>query len=90
MEVRWRDQDELYGTTTYFCGVIYDDGVRVDYTVWPDALLERVSGEASLPEGLDVGYRVCSTRMLGRRAGNTRRTKHTSPQSRRKRNTTRS
>lgn len=58
MEVRWRDQDELYGTTTYFCGVIYDDGVRVDYTVWPDALLERVSGEASLPEGLDVGYRV--------------------------------
>lgn len=44
--------------TTYFCGVIYDDGVRVDYTVWPDALLERVSEEASLPEGLDVGYRV--------------------------------
>jgi hypothetical protein len=32
--------------TTYFRGVIYEDGVRVDYTVWPDALLERVSEEA--------------------------------------------
>jgi aminoglycoside 6-adenylyltransferase len=44
--------------TTYFRGVIYEDGVKVDYTVWPDALLERVAEAAALPEGLDVGYRV--------------------------------
>jgi len=56
--VRWSDQDELYGITTYFCGVVYEDGVKIDYTVWPGALLERVSQEALLPEGLDVGYRV--------------------------------
>jgi len=61
--VRWSDQDELYGITTYFCGVVYEDGVKIDYTVWPGALLERVSQEALLPEGLDVGYRVLSTRM---------------------------
>jgi aminoglycoside 6-adenylyltransferase len=56
--VRWGDQSELYGMTTYFRGVIYEDGVKVDYTVWPDALLEQVTEEAALPEDLDVGYRV--------------------------------
>jgi aminoglycoside 6-adenylyltransferase len=56
--VRWGDQHELYGMTTYFRGVIYEDGVKVDYTVWPDALLERVAEEPALPECLDVGYRV--------------------------------
>jgi aminoglycoside 6-adenylyltransferase len=56
--VRWGDEDELYGMTTYFRGVIYHDGVKVDYTLSPDALLERVSEEATLPESLDVGYRI--------------------------------
>lgn len=56
--VRWGDQHELYGLTTYFRGVIYSDGVKVDYTFWPDALLERVAGEEVLPDDLDVGYRV--------------------------------
>lgn len=56
--VRWGDQHELYGTTTYFRGVIYSDHVRVDYSVWASSLLDRVSAEAALPEDLDVGYRV--------------------------------
>src|SRR2546428_2887097 len=56
--VRWSDQHELYGMTTYFHGVIYRDGVKIDFTVWPDALLERVSEEGALPDDLDVGYRV--------------------------------
>jgi aminoglycoside 6-adenylyltransferase len=56
--VRWGDQDELYGLTTYFRGVVYEDGVKIDYTLWPDALLERVSGQATLPEELDGGYRI--------------------------------
>ena len=55
---RWGDRHELYETTTYFRGVVFSDGVKVDYTVWPDALLDRVSGEAALPEDLDVGFRV--------------------------------
>jgi aminoglycoside 6-adenylyltransferase len=54
----WGDQDELYGLTTYFLGVVYEDAVKIDYTLWPDELLERVSEQAALPEGLDVGYRV--------------------------------
>jgi aminoglycoside 6-adenylyltransferase len=54
----WGDQDELYGMTTYFRGVVYSDGVKVDYTVWPDGLLERVAAAEALPDALDVGYRV--------------------------------
>jgi aminoglycoside 6-adenylyltransferase len=54
----WADQDEVYGMTTYFRGVVYADGVKVDYTVWPDTLLERVAEANALPDALDVGYRV--------------------------------
>lgn len=55
---RWGDRSELYGMTKYFQGVVYSDGVKVDYTVWPDALLERVAEAKTLPDALDVGYRV--------------------------------
>jgi aminoglycoside 6-adenylyltransferase len=56
--VRWGDQSALYGLTTTFRGVIYEDGVKIDYSIWPDALLERISTEAVLPDELDEGYRV--------------------------------
>jgi len=55
---RWGDQSKLYGLTKYFMGVVYSDGVKVDYTLWADALLERVAEAEVLPEELDVGYRV--------------------------------
>jgi aminoglycoside 6-adenylyltransferase len=54
----WGDEDEVHGLPTYFRGVVYSDGVKIDYTVWPDALLERVAEAEALPEALDVGYRV--------------------------------
>lgn len=38
--------------------MVYDDGTRVDYTIWPENVAERVVEESSLPESLDVGYRV--------------------------------
>src|SRR6266571_1994612 len=56
--VRWGDQAELDGVTTYFRGVVYVDDVKIDYTIWPDELLERVAEREVLPEDLDVGYRV--------------------------------
>jgi aminoglycoside 6-adenylyltransferase len=56
--VRWFDEHQLYGLTTYFRGVIYADRVKVDYTIWPEELLERVAEGWALPEDLDVGYRV--------------------------------
>jgi aminoglycoside 6-adenylyltransferase len=39
-------------------GVVYENGVKIDYSIWPDALLERVSEQTALPEELDLGYRV--------------------------------
>jgi aminoglycoside 6-adenylyltransferase len=56
--VGWADRHELHGLTTYFRGVIHRDGVRIDYTVWPEALLTRVAEAGALPEDLDVGYLV--------------------------------
>jgi aminoglycoside 6-adenylyltransferase len=56
--VRWNDQGELDGETTYFRGVVYRDGAKIDYTVWPEALLEGVSQRSALPDVLDVGYRI--------------------------------
>jgi aminoglycoside 6-adenylyltransferase len=56
--VGWGDEHELYGATTYFRGVVYPDGVRIDWTLWPDTLIERVAVAEDLPDDLDVGYRV--------------------------------
>ncbi len=38
--------------------MVYTDTIKIDYTLWPDALLERVAEQAVLPEELDEGYRV--------------------------------
>jgi aminoglycoside 6-adenylyltransferase len=56
--VRWGDQDELFGLTTYFLGVVYEDYIKIDYSIWPDTLPERVATAVTLPDSLDVGYRV--------------------------------
>lgn len=56
--VRWGDQSELYGLVTYFRSAIYEDYIKIDYSIWPTELLERISVESSLPEELDAGYRV--------------------------------
>lgn len=56
--VRWGDQSELYGLTTYFRGVVYADYIKIDYTIWPVALLERVAAQPVLPAIVDVGYKV--------------------------------
>lgn len=55
---RWGDESTLLGERTVFRGVVYDDGVKVDYTFWPEALLDRVEDAPDLPGCLDVGYRV--------------------------------
>lgn len=56
--VRWGDQDELHSLTTYFRGVLYEDQVKIDYTVWPVPLLKRIVAEHELLDEFDAGYRV--------------------------------
>jgi aminoglycoside 6-adenylyltransferase len=56
--VGWGDESELLGERTTFRGVVYPDGVRVDFTIWPASLLERIAAADAVPDDLDLGYRV--------------------------------
>jgi len=56
--VRWGDQSEMHDLTTYFRSAIYQNYVKVDYSICPVELLERIAASACLPDQLDVGYRV--------------------------------
>ena len=38
--------------------VQYADGLKIDFTLWPVALLERIARAPALPAELDAGYRV--------------------------------
>jgi aminoglycoside 6-adenylyltransferase len=54
---RWGDEHDVHGTTSFFRGVVYDDGVKVDWTLWPAHVPELVA-QRGLTDDLDVGYRV--------------------------------
>ncbi|CAA9580254.1 MAG: hypothetical protein AVDCRST_MAG88-3239, partial [uncultured Thermomicrobiales bacterium] len=56
--VRFRDSQVREGSETYARLVLYEDGTKIDYTLWPAALLEKVAAVPCLPDELDVGYRV--------------------------------
>lgn len=56
--VRWSDQSTMYELTTYFRGVIYQNAVKIDYSIWPVEVLDRIAVESHLPAELDAGYRV--------------------------------
>ncbi|SRR5216683_1887624 len=56
--VRWGDQGEIDDLTTYFRSAIYQNYVKIDYSIWPVELLERIEASALLPDQLDVGYQV--------------------------------
>jgi aminoglycoside 6-adenylyltransferase len=56
--VRWGDDDTLEGFPTVFRGVIYADGSKIDFTVWPHELLTHIASLERLPDELDAGYRV--------------------------------
>ena len=58
----------MLGERAHFRGVVYEDGVKVDWSIWPESLLERVAGADPLPDDLDVGYRVLLDE-AGRTAG---------------------
>lgn len=54
---RWGDEHDVHGTKTRFLGVVYDDEVKIDWTLWPENVLGLVAARG-LTDALDVGYRV--------------------------------
>ncbi|HET8895015.1 MAG TPA: aminoglycoside 6-adenylyltransferase [Gaiellaceae bacterium] len=54
---RWGDEHDVHGEKTLFRGVVYEDGVKVDWTLWPANVPELIARHG-LSDDLDVGYRV--------------------------------
>ena len=54
---RWGDEHLVHGARALFRGVVYADGTKIDWTLWPATVPELV-GEHGLNDALDVGYRV--------------------------------
>ncbi|MGH2614773.1 MAG: aminoglycoside 6-adenylyltransferase [Thermomicrobiales bacterium] len=56
--LRAQDRGLQDGIETLSCMVLYDEGAKIDYSVWPVALAERIGETGTLPPDLDLGYRV--------------------------------
>ncbi|MFN8464081.1 MAG: aminoglycoside 6-adenylyltransferase [Caldilineaceae bacterium] len=49
---------EGYGILTFGNVIQYVDGLKIDFTLWPVELLQRIVGESQLPTELDAGSLV--------------------------------
>ncbi len=47
-----------YGIGKFAYITQYEDGTKIDFTLWPAEILARVVADPNLPGGLDVGYAV--------------------------------
>ncbi len=56
--VMFRDTFSEDGIATYTRLVLYEDGTKIDYSIWLVEILDSVRGRSRLPDELDTGYRV--------------------------------
>jgi aminoglycoside 6-adenylyltransferase len=56
--VTFHDSGTVWDVETYARLVLYEDHTKIDYVVWPVALLEAVVQRQELPELLDWGYQA--------------------------------
>jgi aminoglycoside 6-adenylyltransferase len=55
--VLYRDPLKLFHGLERFAYITqYEDGLKIDFTLWTAAILPRVAAEPALPDELDVGY----------------------------------
>jgi len=54
---RWGDEHDVHGATALFRGVVYEDGVKIDWILWP-ANVPALVAEHGLTRTLDDGYLV--------------------------------
>lgn len=47
-----------FGFNTFGNVIQYADGLKIDFTLWPSALLTRLVNAPSLPAELDAGYKI--------------------------------
>lgn len=56
--LRVRDSEEKSGLHILNDMVLYDDGTKIDYSLWPAAFAAHIATAARLPDDFDSGYRV--------------------------------
>lgn len=57
--VVYRDPIRIeYGFETFIRVTEYENGTKIDYTIWPVDLIRRITKESKLPACLDVGYTI--------------------------------
>ena len=57
--VLYRDPLKTYlGNEKFGYITQYESGLKIDFTIWPVEILKRVTTAPSLPDDLDVGFRV--------------------------------
>jgi aminoglycoside 6-adenylyltransferase len=56
--LRVRDTTETLGLPIRNDMVLYDDGTKIDYSLWPLAIVERIQARGALPDEWDHGIRV--------------------------------
>jgi aminoglycoside 6-adenylyltransferase len=57
--VLYRDPIKLdHGVERFAYITQYEDGLKIDFTLWPVEMVSRIADEPQLPDELDVGYAV--------------------------------
>lgn len=56
--LRVRDTERMFGMDKHNDMVLYADGTKVDYSIWPLDVLHRIRERERLPDEFDVGYRI--------------------------------
>lgn len=57
--VVYRDPLEpYYGLDKFACITQYESGLKIDFTLWPTGILQRVVADPQLPDEFDAGYLV--------------------------------
>ncbi|HEY2371399.1 MAG TPA: aminoglycoside 6-adenylyltransferase [Gaiellaceae bacterium] len=54
---RWSDESEVHDAKSFFRGVVYEDGTKIDWSLWPAQAPELIA-QHGLTDNLDMGYRV--------------------------------
>jgi aminoglycoside 6-adenylyltransferase len=53
-----RDQTAEMGIEVQHCMVLYADGTKIDYSLWPATLPDQVERSGRLPADFDLGFRI--------------------------------
>ena len=48
----------VYGVERFAYITQYEDGLKIDFTLWPAEMVSRITAATQLPDDLDVGYTV--------------------------------